>query len=273
MRKLRDRPLEATADPDDLGGADERATGVGGPRPPDAIDRMIEAHGPATICALLAPMLTADRVARIDAVLAARLGSVVPVVEDVYDPNNGAAVIRTAEGLGLHELHVVEPGLRFQAAGGITRGCHRWMDLQRWREPAACVAALRARGFTVLATTPAAAIPVDEVDVSRPVAVVFGNEHAGLPAATIAACDGAVALPMFGFTQSYNLSVSAALVTSQLAARRRARLGTTGDLDEATRTRLRARWFALKIRGVVGVVERAVSRETRGNVAPGPHST
>lgn len=264
VRKYRERPLEALPDDEPLPPP--------GPRAPDAIDRLIEHHGPDRVCAILAPLLTADRVARIDQVLAARLGSVIPVVEDVYEPHNGAAVIRSAEALGLQELHVLETGLRFQAARGITRGCHRWMDLARWREARACIEALRGRGFTVLATTPVAAIPVDAVDVSRPVAVIFGNEHAGLPAATIAACDGAVALPMYGFTQSYNLSVSAALVTSQLAARRRALLGHDGDLDPDRRQRLRARWFALKVRGAVGVVERAVSGRTHGGVAPEPQS-
>lgn len=232
-------------------------------RGPDEIDRLIDEHGPERVCALLEPLLTAERIARIDAILDARLTSVIPVVEDVYDPHNGAAVIRSAEALGLQELHAIEVEHRFQAVRGITRGCHRWMDLVRWRDPRDCVAALHARGFTVLATTPVAAVPAEEIDVSRPVAVVFGNEHAGLPAATIAACDGAVVLPMFGFTQSYNLSVSAALLTSQLAARRRTLLGRTGDLDETRRRRLRARWFALKVRGAAGVITK---------LAPGPQA-
>ncbi len=265
MRKYRERTLEPLAGDDEPLLATE-------PRAPDAIDRLIERHGAETICSVLAPLLTAERMARIDVVLAARLGTVIPVVEDVYEPHNGAAVIRSAEALGLQELHVIETGVRFQAARGVTRGCHRWMDLQRWRDPAPCVAALQARGFVVLATTPHSAIPLEQVDVSRPVAVMFGNEHAGLPAATIAACDGAVALPMFGFTESYNLSVSAALVTSQLAARRRAHLGRVGDLDPARIAHLRARWYALKVRGAVGVVERTVSRQTRAGVAPEPQS-
>ena len=257
MRKLRERPLEVPVE-DDLPPP--------GPRSPDAIDRLIATHGPDTVVRVLSPMLTAERIARIDAVLAARLTTVVPVVEDVYEPHNGAAVIRSAEALGLQELHVLETGVRFQAARGITRGCHRWMDLVRWHDPAACVAALHARGFTVYATTPESAVSTESIDVSRPVAVVFGNEHAGLPASTIAACDGAVALPMFGFTQSYNLSVSAALLTSHLASRRRALLGSTGDLDDTRRTLLRARWIALSLRGAAGIVERAL------NVAPEPEA-
>lgn len=265
MRKQRE-PIagEATVVDDEL--APPRRRG------PDAIDRMIERFGPVAVCAALAPLLTDERIAGIDRVLAARLGSVVPVVEDVYDPFNGAAVIRTAEALGLQELHVVEPGLRFQAAHGITRGCHRWIDLHRWPDATGAIAALAARGFRVLATGPAAAHTLDDVAVDQPVAVLFGNERSGLTARTVAACHGTIALPMYGFTQSFNLSVSAALAMSQLAARRRALLGTTGDLAPERVAWLRARWFALKLRGAVAIVERIVAGQTQQDVAPGPRS-
>ncbi|TMQ04952.1 MAG: RNA methyltransferase [Deltaproteobacteria bacterium] len=224
----------------------------------DAISRIIERHGPDAVCAALAPMLTAERIARIDQVLAARLGSVVTIVEDTYDPHNAAATIRTTEAIGLGELHVVEPEQRFSAAAGVTRGAHRWIDLHRWRSVEAAVAALRARGFRVFATLPGAPHTIDDVDVTTPLAVAFGNEHAGLTPAAIAACDGAIGVPMFGFTESFNLSVTVALAMSRIAARRRAAIGTPGDLDEARRRELRARWFALKIRGAVGVLERAL---------------
>lgn len=264
---------DASSDPASTGaddGDDVLAATRSGRR--DAIDRLIDTHGPATVLELLLPLVTPERLARIDTVLAVRLGSVCAVVEDVYDPFNGAAVIRTSEALGLQSLHVIETGLRFQAAKGITRGCHRWMELARWPTAAACVDALHARGFRVLATAPGARDTLDTADVTRPIAVVFGNEHAGLPAATVAACDGAIALPMFGFTQSYNLSVSAALALSQLAARRRAHLGRDGDLPPAQLAHLRARWVALKVRGAIGLVERGVAAGTRSDVAPEPHS-
>ena len=224
----------------------------------DAITRIIARHGPEAVCSALAPLLTAERIARIDQVLAARLGSVVTVVEDTYDPHNAAATIRTTEALGLGELHVIEPGERFSAAGGVTRGAHSWIDLHRWPAPEPAIAALRARGFRVFATLPGAPHTVDDVDVTAPLAVAFGNEHAGLTAAAIASCDGALGVPVFGFTESYNLSVTVALAMSRIAERRRAAIGSPGDLDERRRRELRARWFALKLRGAVGILERAL---------------
>jgi tRNA (guanosine-2'-O-)-methyltransferase len=222
----------------------------------DAIERLIDRYGPERVCDALAPMLTAERMARIDQVLAARLGSVVAAVEDTYDPHNAAATLRTCEAIGLQEVHAIEPGERFSAAKGVTRGAHRWLDLHRWPSAEAAAGALRARGFRVYATLPDASIRLDDVAVDGPVAVMFGNEHDGLSEAAIAACDGALTVPMFGFTESFNLSVTVALTIRHLAARRRAHLAASGDLDPARRARLRARWFALKVRGAVGVVER-----------------
>jgi tRNA (guanosine-2'-O-)-methyltransferase len=225
----------------------------------DAIQRMIDRYGADAICGVLGPMLTPERIARIDSVLAARLQSVVTIVEDTYDPHNAAATIRTTEAIGLQELHVVEPQLRFSAARGVTRGAHKWIDMQRWPRAEDAVAALHARGFRVYATLPGATHSIDDVDVTTPIAVAFGNEHSGLTAEAIAACDGSLGVPMQGFTESFNLSVTVALAMRTIAQRRRAALGVTGDLDDERRRVLRARWFALKIRGAVGILERALS--------------
>jgi len=221
---------------------------------------MIERLGPDTVCRALEDLLTPERIARIDSVLDARLGSLTAAVEDTYDPHNAAATIRTSEALGLQELHVIEPGERFSAVKGVTRGAHRWLELHRW--PAADVAAtaLKARGFRVYATLPdERAVSIEDVDVSSPVAVIFGNEHDGVSQKAIDACDGTLTVPMFGFMESYNLSVTVGLAMSRLAARRRAHIEARGDLDPTRKAWLRARWFALRIRAAVNVVERRLT--------------
>ncbi|HSD90522.1 MAG TPA: RNA methyltransferase [Kofleriaceae bacterium] len=226
----------------------------------DAIERMIDKYGPDAVCRALEPLLTPDRIARIDAVLAMRLGSIVAAVEDTYDPHNAAATIRTCEALGLQELHVIEPKERFSATKGVTRGAHRWIDLHRWPDATAAVEGLHARGFRVYATLPDAKVSIEDVDVHTPLAVLFGNEHEGVSEEAIRACDASITVPMFGFTESYNLSVTVGLAMSRLAQRRREVLARTGDLegdlDPTRRARLRARWFALRIRAAVNIVER-----------------
>ena len=224
----------------------------------DDISRFIDRHGPGAVCAVLAGVLTPERIGRIDQVLAARLASVVTVVEDTYDPHNAAATIRTTEAIGLADLHVIEAVHRFSAPDGVTMGAHRWIDLHRWPTAEAAIGGLQARGFRVFATLPGAARSIDDVDVTAPVAIAFGNEHNGLSEAAISACDGAVGVPMFGFTESYNLSVTVALAMTRVAARRREVIGAIGDLPAERQALLRARWFAHRMRGVVGILERAL---------------
>ncbi len=226
----------------------------------DMIDRLIAEHGVETVCAALAPLMTAERIARIEQVLAARLASVVTLVEDTYDPHNAAAAIRTTEALGLCELHAVEPNERFSSAHGVTIGAHKWIDLVRWPDARAAIDALHARGFRVHATLAGATTTIDEVAVASPIVIAFGNEHAGLTPDAIAACDGAIAIPMLGFSGSFNLSVAVALAMSRVAARRRAWLGASGDLPAERMRLLRARWYALSVRAAVGIVERFVER-------------
>ena len=225
-------------------------------------------HAPEDIIAALAPQLSAERIARIDAVLDARLAGLTVVLENLHDPHNGAAALRSVEGFGLAELHVVEQAEPFRFSDKVTQGCEKWVAIHRHPRFADAAAALHARGFALHAAVPGAAVPLAEVDVGRPAALVFGNEHAGLTGAAQAACDGTFAIPMAGFTQSFNLSVSVAVSVHDAAARRRAALGGAGDLPDEERARLRARWYALSVdpRAAQGIVERFVANETRRDV-------
>jgi tRNA (guanosine-2'-O-)-methyltransferase len=222
----------------------------------DVIDRMIAKWSAETICETLAPYLTAHRLERIEHVLNHRLSSVAAICEDTYDPHNAVAAVRTSEALGLSEFHAVSGPDHFRLAPGITRGCDRWLTMYRWSTPQLCVSALRQRGFKIYVTAPEADRDLETIDVSAPVAVIFGNEHAGVTADAEALCDGAIKIPMFGFTESFNLSVSVALAMSRIAARRRLFVGATGDLNPQQKMQFRARWMALKVRSVNDIVER-----------------
>lgn len=221
---------------------------------------LVSRHGIDTVVAALRPLLSDERAARIEEVLAARLASMTVVLEDLYDPHNGAAAIRSVEAFGLRSIHAVEGAGAFRFGGGITIGAETWIDLHRHPDVAGCAAALRARGYRLLATLPEAADDLESVAVDQPCAIWFGNEHDGLTAEAVAACDQAIRIPMHGFTRSFNLSVSVALVLQRLAARRREHLGSPGDLDDQERALLRAQWYAHSVRAADRIVERYVSR-------------
>jgi len=232
----------------------------------DPIAELLELHGPQRIVDVLRPILSEERVARIEAVLDARLGSVTAVLENLYDPHNGAAAIRSVEGFGLTSMHVIEGSGPFRFSPEVTIGCDKWIAVHRHPDVATCVAALRGAGMALYALDPDADADLDTVPVDRPLALLFGNEHDGLTAAARDACDGRLALPMHGFTRSFNLSVSVALATMRVAERRRAFLGRAGDLGDQERAILRARWYALSIRAAGQILERIVSEETRPDV-------
>ena len=207
----------------------------------------------------LTPLLSPERRAKIDAVLARRLAGLTIVLSNLHDPHNGAAAIRSLEALGLAELHVVETTEPFRFSSTVTQGCEKWVSLRRHRAFADGARVLRDQGFTLAAAVPGATRTIAELDVSRPTALVFGNEHAGLDAEEQAACDLTFGIPMPGMTRSLNLSVSVALAVYDCAQRRREAVGE-GDLPESDRERLRARFYALSLddRGAEPLVERWV---------------
>lgn len=222
-------------------------------------DDLVRRYGPERVVAALAPILTEERKARIERVLDRRLTSLTVVLEDLYDPHNGAACIRSVEGFGLSDLHVIERVHRFERTSGITIGAEKWIDLHRHGDVAAAAEALRGAGFSLCATRPGAELTAADLDPGRRWAVLFGSERDGLSSSALEAADTHIAVPMYGFTRSFNLSVSVALVVRELAERRRRALGAMGDLPDDRRDLLRARWYALKVRGAGDVVRRFVS--------------
>jgi tRNA (guanosine-2'-O-)-methyltransferase len=227
----------------------------------DAIDELVARYGPEVVVAALRPLLTDERMARIEAVLDARLAGLTIVLENLYDPHNGAAAMRSAEAFGLVAVHAVEGTGRFDASPAVTIGCEKWIDLHRHRDVAAARAALA--GMLHIAAVPGAGATVDDLPPDQPWAFWFGNEHDGLSAAALAACAHRVEIEMFGFTRSFNLSVSAALILARASERRRTALGRPGDLPPEERARRRARWYAQDIRGAAEIIERHVSKQTR----------
>lgn len=226
-------------------------------------DELIRQYGPERVTQAMRPLLTDERIARIEQVLDNRLSSLTVAIENLHDPHNGAAAVRSIEAVGLTTLHVAESVEHFQASPAVTIGSEKWIRVARHQGFPACAGTLRDQGFTLYAACPDADDQIvddlDTVDVSRPVAVVFGNEHEGLTQRAIHACDRRLRIPMHGFTQSFNLSVSVAVTVYQLARRRRAFLGRPGDLEAQERAILRARWYSLGVRGLKGIVERHVS--------------
>ena len=164
----------------------------------------------------LETFLTPQRRARLAEILAQRTRKITVVVEDIHHPHNLAALQRTCDACGIQDLHVIEVRTPYEVANRVSRGSEQWLTLHRHpgdnRERIRhCYESLKVQGYRLAATSSHTGRPIDELDVSTPVALLFGNEREGLPSATLAEVDELVTVPMYGFAESLNLSVAAAV--------------------------------------------------------------
>jgi tRNA (guanosine-2'-O-)-methyltransferase len=195
--------------------------------------------------AALTEVLGAERAARLDEVATARLSGLAVVLENLHDPHNGGAALRSCEAVGILEVRFAGSSPRFSER--VTQGCEKWLNQFHDENIDATAAALKPRGFRFYATLPGATTPLEAIDPLEPAAFLIGNEKNGLTNRARELADREIAIPLHGFSQSVNLSVATALVVYTHARRRREALGRIGDLDEAGLLRLRADYYVRSV--------------------------
>ncbi|MEN9800828.1 MAG: hypothetical protein RL653_4525 [Pseudomonadota bacterium] len=191
-----------------------------------------------------------DRLDKIDRVVSLRTRSVVVVLDRLEDSFNIAAVMRTCEGLGIQEIHVVNnPDYPFEPHPKVTQGCEKWLEVTKYKDFAACHAALKARGFSIYASAIRAdATSLYDLRFDQKLALVFGNERTGVSDEVLSRVDGVYWIPMRGFTQSFNISVAVAMTLSRAVAWRHERAGEAGDLSAEEQAGLRERFRILSVK-------------------------
>ncbi|HRP70830.1 MAG TPA: RNA methyltransferase [Turneriella sp.] len=204
--------------------------------------------------------LTDRRRARIANVLENRTRRVTVLLEDIYDPLNANAVLRTCDGLGIQDIHVAENRHKFTVHSKVSGHTAHWLTLHRYRthslpaktdfrikpegvQPSTEKAYkhLKDAGYIILATSPRGTpTPLDNLDTTKKYVVALGSEHWGLSDYAIENGDKTIALPMLGFTESYNISVTAAMILFYLTKR------LTGErgLTEHEKNQLWQQWGA-----------------------------
>ena len=219
---------------------------------------------PAEVIRHLRPVMTEDRLERIRAIAARRTKTVVPVVEGLVNTGNVSAVMRSAEALGYQSFHVVKGAHdRFKHSERTSRGAEKWLDLYRWPRPAPCVRYLHAEGYRVVAMHLAEdGVSIGELDFTEPTALVFGNEKQGVSPAMLEAVDTSCIVPLSGFTESFNVSVAAAVALYHAQQDRLARQGHHADLSDDEQEALMARFCMRSARNAKAILRRAVERET-----------
>jgi tRNA (guanosine-2'-O-)-methyltransferase len=205
----------------------------------------------AEVVRTLEPIVTEKRRARILEVIGRRLASVAVVFDAPHDPHNGAAVIRSCEAFGVQTLHVVERTERFLAAASVARSAEQWIDIVCHAATDSAVASASHAGLALVAAHPEGELlPEDLASIPR-LALVLGNERDGIAEDLASRCSRRVRVPMRGFVESLNVSVTAAILLSS------ATRGREGDLDADARLRLYARGLYFSVPRAREVLEQA----------------
>lgn len=189
--------------------------------------------------------ITPERIEKQEAVLAERTRYITAVIEDIYQPHNASAVIRTCDCFGIQDLHIIENQNDYRLNPKVALGSGQWVDMIKHREhennSLSCINDLKAKGYKVVATTPHTENSIYDMNLDQPVALIFGNEVEGISDIVKDNADELVRIPMYGFTESFNISVSAALCLSLLSEKLRA-TDLNWHLTEEEKTTLMVNW-------------------------------
>lgn len=137
--------------------------------------------------------------------------------EDVYQLHNTSAIMRSCEAFGIQELHVIEEKFGKRIDKEIAMGAQKWVDIFRYNSSEICIKNLKQNGYKIIATSLTEnAIPLNEFKINQPCAFIFGTEKAGLSDNLLSMADAYLKIPMYGFTSSLNVSVSAAIILQNI---------------------------------------------------------
>ncbi|MFN4213842.1 TrmH family RNA methyltransferase [Exiguobacterium sp.] len=193
---------------------------------------------------LLYGLLMPDRVKRMYDVLALRTNHITILTEGVDDPHNQSAVLRSADAFGVQTLHVVEGRAKFKPNSIIAKSADRWVDVVEHPSIEEAIDRLKADGYQVFATALSEeAIPLEDVDVTKPTVLLFGNEHHGVSERALAKADGNYIIPMQGYVQSLNISVAAAISLYDVTTRARHVVTEGYGLTVAEKQRVLKDWM------------------------------
>ncbi len=181
-----------------------------------------------------------------------RTNHVTLVLEDIYQAQNTSAAIRTSDCFGIQNVHVIENTNEFNVYKDITLGSSNWLTINKYNEEEnntkACFDKLKKDGYKIVATSPLQHHPsLFDFNIDQKVAIVFGNELYGISDIAKEEADEFITIPMYGFTESFNISVSAALCLSEISNRVR-NSGIDWKLSEEEQNKVLLKWYKHSIK-------------------------
>ena len=191
--------------------------------------------------------ITDERKQRFEEVLEWRTRHLTVVLEDIFQPHNASAVLRSCDLTGVQDIHIIENNYTFDVNPDVVMGSTKWLDIRRYNEldfnTPSVIEALKSKGYQIVATCPHQNDYTPEnLPLDKPIALVFGTEKTGLTDYVLEHADKYVQIPMYGFTESFNISVSAALLLYTLTHRLHEMNDVDWHLSEEEKEEVRLEW-------------------------------
>lgn len=179
------------------------------------------------LCNLFRTLKSEKRTSLMDKVLNDRTRFITVVLENIYQPHNASAVLRSCDCFGIQDIHIIENSYQYEFNPHVSLGAAQWLNLHRHNSlennTASCISHLKKEGYRIIATTPRPeAVAIHDFDVTKgKFALIFGTEKFGLTDEACELADEFIRIPMYGFTESFNISVSASLCLFHFTERMR----------------------------------------------------
>ena len=199
------------------------------------------------LLSFLYQFITEERKQRFEEVLAYRTRHIAVVLEDIFQPHNASAVLRSCDLTGVQDIHIIENNYTFDINPDVVMGSTKWLDIRRYNEldfnTPAVIDQLKSKGYQIVATCPHRDdFTPESLPLDQPVALVFGTEKTGITDYVMEHADRFVRIPMHGFTESFNISVSAALLVYTLTRRLHELTDVEWHLTEEEKDEVRLEW-------------------------------
>ena len=200
--------------------------------------------------------LTDRRKQRFKEVLDQRTRHFTVAIEDIYQLHNTSAVLRSCDIFGIQDVHIIEDKYSDRIDGEIAMGAQKWVDIVKHPSAEASVRYMKSKGYRVVATTPHAdGNSLEEFDINPRSCFFFGKEADGLSPVILDQADAFLTIPMHGFTESLNISVSAAIILQHMTSRLR-KSAMDWNLSDSEKFDLRLDWCKKSIKSIDQIIER-----------------
>lgn len=203
---------------------------------------------------------TEDRVVRFQEILQYRMRHLTVVIEDIYQAHNTSAVLRSCDCFGVQDVHIIENRNAFSVNPDIALGASKWLNVYQYNEKGnntvQALRSLKEKGYQIAATTPHTDdVMLSDLDLSQPTALVFGTEKEGISDLVKQEADHFVQIPMYGFTESFNISVSVALCLYECTERIR-KSDIKWELSPEEKNEVLLGWLKNSIKSAAKILEK-----------------